>query len=55
MNNYFIYILSSKTKILYIGTDNLARRTYEHKEGLVERFSKKYNMNELVYWKFIQI
>lgn len=52
VKKYFVYILSSKSKILYIGmTDVLSRRTFEHKEGLIEGFTKKYNVNRLVYYE----
>jgi len=52
MKNYFVYILSSKTKVLYIGMTNiLPRRIYEHKLGLVEGFTKKYSVNRLVYYE----
>ncbi len=52
MKHYFIYILSSKNKVLYAGmTDNLSRRIYEHKQGLVEGFTKKYNVDRLVYYE----
>ena len=51
MKQYYIYILASKKNgTLYIGvTNNLVRRVYEHKEGLVEGFTKKYNVKNLVY------
>ncbi len=52
MKQYFVYILSSKNKTLYIGfTDILARRIYEHKLGLIDGFTKKYNVNQLVYYQ----
>jgi putative endonuclease len=52
MRNYFVYILSSKNKVLYVGmTDNLSRRTFEHKKGLVDGFTKRYNVNKLVYYE----
>jgi putative endonuclease len=52
MKNYFVYILSSRNKVLYIGYSNvLARRIFEHKQGLVEGFTKKYNVNKLVYYE----
>jgi putative endonuclease len=44
--------MASKTKVLYVGmTDILARRVFEHKSGLVEGFTKKYNINKLVYYE----
>jgi len=47
---YYVYILSSITKTLYIGvTNDIARRTYEHKNGLVPGFTKKYKVDRLVY------
>src|SRR4030043_895543 len=52
-NQYYIYILTNKTnKVLYIGvTNNLERRIFEHKNKLVEGFTKKYNLNKLVYYE----
>ena len=51
--NYFVYILTSiNNKTLYIGvTNNLMRRVYEHKSGLIEGFTKKYNTKKLVYYE----
>ena len=53
MKKYYVYILASKKDgVLYIGvTGNLRRRIYEHKEGLIKGFSKKYNVNKLVYFE----
>ena len=50
---YYIYILTNKNnKTLYIGiTDNLKRRLYEHKNKLVDGFTKKYNISKLVYFE----
>jgi putative endonuclease len=51
MKEYWVYILASKRNgTLYIGvTSNLSRRVYEHKEKLIEGFTKKYNITQLVY------
>ena len=53
MNQYYVYILASKKNgTLYIGvTNNLIKRVYEHKQGLIEGFSKKYNVHRLVYYE----
>ena len=50
---YYIYITASKRNgTLYIGvTSNLKKRIYEHKESLVDGFTKKYNVNKLVYFE----
>ncbi|OGK42183.1 hypothetical protein A2954_04175 [Candidatus Roizmanbacteria bacterium RIFCSPLOWO2_01_FULL_37_12] len=51
--SYYVYIISNYTRsVLYIGvTNNLQRRLYEHKNGLVEGFSKKYFLKYLVYFE----
>jgi putative endonuclease len=52
MKQYYIYILSSKSKILYIWvTSDLIKRVYEHKSKLVEWFTNKYNIDSLVYYE----
>ena len=52
MKRYYIYIMTNKSKTLYIGvTDNLERRVYEHKNKLIEGFTKKYNITKLVYYE----
>src|SRR4030042_6580238 len=53
MNQYFVYIVTNKlNKVLYIGvTNNLERRMYEHKNKLVNGFTKKYNLTKLVYFE----
>jgi len=52
-NQYYIYIMTNKgNKVLYIGvTNDLRKRIYEHKEKLVEGFTKRYNLNKLVYFE----
>ena len=52
MRAYYVYILANKTKRLYTGvTNNLLRRVYEHKHGLVPGFTKRYNLTRLVYFE----
>ena len=50
---YFVYILASKRNgTLYIGvTNDLIRRVWEHREGLVPGFTKKYAVKILVYFE----
>jgi len=50
----YVYILASKKKgTLYIGvTSNLPKRVFEHKQGRIKGFSKKYNIHKLVYFEY---
>jgi putative endonuclease len=49
---FFVYILASLSGTLYVGlTDDLRRRVEEHKVGLVDSFTKKYNVNRLMYYE----
>ena len=51
MYNYYVYILANNSnKVLYIGvTSNIQRRVFEHKNKMVEGFTKKYNVDKLVF------
>ncbi len=53
MEQCYVYILASKRNgTLYIGvTNNLAKRVYEHKSNLVEGFTQKYKVHNLVYYE----
>ncbi len=53
---YYIYIMTNKRNtVLYTGvTNDLIRRVYEHKSKLVEGFTKKYNINKLVYFEMYE-
>ena len=55
-HQYYVYILSNyKNGTLYIGmTNDLERRMFEHKNKLVEGFSKNYNLDILVYFEQFQ-
>jgi putative endonuclease len=48
-NSYYIYIITNKKNgVLYVGvTNNLLRRVYEHKNNLLEGFTKRYNHHYL--------
>ena len=49
----FVYIMTNRRNgILYIGvTSDLMRRCYEHREGLVDGFTKRYSLKWLVYFE----
>jgi len=53
---YYVYIMTNKhNKVLYTGiTNDLKRRVYQHKEKLVNGFTKKYNITKLVYYEVFQ-
>lgn len=50
---FYVYILASKRNgTLYTGvTSDLLKRVWEHKEGLIRGFTKKYNIKKLVYYE----
>ncbi len=51
MNNYYVYILTNRSKTLYTGvTNDLIRRVYEHKQKLIPGFTQKYNIDKLAYY-----
>lgn len=49
----FVYMLTNwNDSVLYIGvTSNLEKRLYEHRNGLVDGFTKTYNVHKLVYYE----
>lgn len=51
--SYYVYVMTNKNNtVLYIGvTGDLKRKVYEHKEKLIEGFTKKYNVAKLVYYE----
>ena len=53
MKTYYVYILSNESKTsLYIGvTSNLIKRIEQHKGKEIDGFTKKYNINRLVYYE----
>jgi putative endonuclease len=52
MRKYYVYILTNKSKTLYIGiTNNLRRRVSEHKNAQIKGFTAKYNIGRLAYFE----
>jgi putative endonuclease len=53
MKSYYIYILTNKNNsVIYVGiTNDIVRRIWEHKSKMIEGFTKKYNIDKLVYYE----
>jgi putative endonuclease len=53
--NFFVYILSNRSHVLYIGiTNNLCRRILEHRKQLPGSFTARYRIDRLVYFERYQ-
>jgi putative endonuclease len=52
-HRYYVYVLASERNgTLYVGvTNNIVRRVYEHREGLVEGFTRRYAVKQLVHFE----
>ena len=49
---YYVYIMSSRSSTLYIGSaHDLMKRVLDHKEKVVDGFTKRYSINRLVYYE----
>jgi putative endonuclease len=52
MKKYYVYVMTNRTRTLYVGvTGDLERRILEHKQKLVPGFTSKYNITELVWFQ----
>lgn len=52
MRDYYVYMLASQSRVLYIGvTNDLERRLFEHRQKLIPGFTRKYNVTQLVYFE----
>lgn len=52
MESYYVYIVASIQRTLYIGmTNDLPRRIQQHKAGLIPGFTRRYNVNRLVHFE----
>ena len=46
----WVYVVASKTLVLYTGvTSDIGKRAWEHREHLIEGFTKRYNCDRLIY------
>ena len=49
---FYVYILASDSRVLYTGvTSDLQRRTWEHRNGVVEGFTRRYHIHHLVHYE----
>lgn len=52
MKQYYVYIMASKSRVLYTGvTSDLKRRVHAHKTKLAKGFTEDYNVSQLVYFE----
>ena len=52
MRSYYVYLMASRSRVLYVGvTNDLGRRVREHKQGLNAGFTKQYRVTRLVYFE----
>ena len=52
MNEYYVYIMTNKSRTLYTGiTNDLERRVYEHRSKAIPGFTAKYNITQLVWFE----
>jgi putative endonuclease len=52
MRVYCVYVMASRSRVLYTGvTNDLARRVSEHKQGLTPGFTSRYRITRLVYFE----
>ena len=52
LRQYYVYIMTNATRTLYVGvTNDLERRVYQHKQKLIDGFTKKYNLTWLAYYE----
>jgi len=47
---YYVYIMTNRSRTLYTGvTNNIKQRVHQHKNKLIEGFTRKYNIDRLIY------
>ena len=52
MRAYCVYIMASRSRVIYVGvTNDIVRRVDEHKRGLIPGFTTKYRVTRLVHFE----
>jgi putative endonuclease len=52
VRQYYVYVLASNSRCLYVGvTSDLRRRVWQHKNGMVPGFTRQYRVTHLVYFE----
>ncbi len=52
MGEYFVYIMTNRSKTLYTGmTNNLSRRIEEHRSRRIPGFTRRYSIDKLVFYE----
>lgn len=52
MRTFYVYIMASRSRVLYVGvTNDLRRRVNEHKQSSVPGFTTRYRVTRLVYFE----
>jgi putative endonuclease len=52
MRRYYVYIMASKSRVLYVGvTNDIWRRVWEHRNDATSGFTSKYRVHRLVYFE----
>ena len=52
MKHYYVYIMTNHSRTLYVGmTNDLRRRVWQHKQKLIDGFTRRYNITRLIYYE----
>jgi putative endonuclease len=52
VRRYAVYIMASRTHVFYVGvTNDIVRRVRQHKKGIYEEFTSRYNVDRLVWYE----
>jgi putative endonuclease len=54
VKQYHVYMMASRSRTLYTGvTNDLVKRVFEHKNKIIDGFTRKYNVTNLVYYEIV--